>query len=643
MDNQNPKRSAGFSALLSISEPDCSPRQLWGIYGFIFLLSLLVRLLYLFEIKDTHIFFALMGDGELYDLWAQKISQGDWLGDQVFFQAPFYPYFLGIIYAIFGHNLLVLRLIQILLGAIACVLLASAGSAFFSRRIGWTTGLLMAIYPVAIFYDGLVQKAGLGLVFTALLLFLLGKALDRPNTLIWVLTGIVCGCFILVRENILIFTMVIIGWIWFYFNRYTVKQRAIWCATVILGTALVLSPVALRNKIIGGELALTTSNFGYNLFVGNNIDSSGTYSPLVWGQGDWRFELSDANRLAESAVGRSLTPAEVSNYWAQKAITDITSHPIEWLRLITKKWLLLWNDTEISDTESIYAYMDWSAVLHIIGSVFSFGILCPFAILGICLTWPLRRRVWLLYALLLSYAASISLFFVFARYRQPMTAILVMFAAAGIVQGLILLAEKRYKQLVFGTGIALAAAIVVNWNIYSEEVNAANTYYNWATIFESKEEFADAARFYDKAIELNPKHSMAHSNLGIVLFRQGRPNEAIDHFRQAVKLNPGIAQMQNNLGIALLSEGYLAEALTQFETVLRLDPDFGAHVHYNIACIYSRQNRVDQSLAWLSEAIEKGYSNWDAIYQDPDLANSRSSPYFQTFLEFHGQPRQNGN
>ena len=45
-------------------------------------------------------------------------------------------------------------------------------------------------------------------------------------------------------------------------------------------------------------------------------------------------------------------------------------------------------------------------------------------------TWPDRRRLWLVYALALTYAASVVMFFVFARYRYPLVPFLLLFAAA---------------------------------------------------------------------------------------------------------------------------------------------------------------------------------------------------------------------
>ena len=102
-------------------EPKNSSRLLadtawfWVIFGCAFL----VRLLYLLEIDSIPLFYNLAGDGRTYDEWGQKIAAGDWLGQGVFYQAPLYPYFLGFLQVILGHNLWLIRFIQVVLGAIS--------------------------------------------------------------------------------------------------------------------------------------------------------------------------------------------------------------------------------------------------------------------------------------------------------------------------------------------------------------------------------------------------------------------------------------------------------------------------------------------------------------------------------------------
>ena len=78
----------------------------------IFFVALAVRLLHLWQLRDTPFFDTLLGDASGYDQWAQRLAAGDWVGTDVFYQAPLYPYFLGVIYAIVGHDLLAVRVVQ---------------------------------------------------------------------------------------------------------------------------------------------------------------------------------------------------------------------------------------------------------------------------------------------------------------------------------------------------------------------------------------------------------------------------------------------------------------------------------------------------------------------------------------------------
>ena len=63
------------------------------------------------------------------DRAGRRLAGGDWVGTEVFYQAPLYPYFLGVLYSAFGHSLWVVRLVQAAVGAGSCALLGlDAGS-----------------------------------------------------------------------------------------------------------------------------------------------------------------------------------------------------------------------------------------------------------------------------------------------------------------------------------------------------------------------------------------------------------------------------------------------------------------------------------------------------------------------------------
>ena len=77
----------------------------------IFCVALAVRLIHIFQIKRSPFFDVLLGDANGYDAWARRLADGDWIGTEVFYQAPLYPYFLGVVYAVAGRDLLLVRLL----------------------------------------------------------------------------------------------------------------------------------------------------------------------------------------------------------------------------------------------------------------------------------------------------------------------------------------------------------------------------------------------------------------------------------------------------------------------------------------------------------------------------------------------------
>jgi 4-amino-4-deoxy-L-arabinose transferase-like glycosyltransferase len=145
-----------------------------------------------------------MGDARRYDAWAMEIASGDWIGQDVFYQAPLYPYFLGSLYAIAGHSLLMVRVCQAVIGTAACVLLALAARRLYSERAGLIAGLGLALYAPAIFSDGLLQKSVLDLFFVCLVLWIISTLVDEPaRRSRWFWLGVALGGLALTRENAL--------------------------------------------------------------------------------------------------------------------------------------------------------------------------------------------------------------------------------------------------------------------------------------------------------------------------------------------------------------------------------------------------------------------------------------------------------
>ena len=354
-------RSSGPGPARNVStQPPSFQRRSWGLLAAIALLALAIRLIYLRQIQPAPFFTLLMGDSKSYDAWATRIAAGDWIGRDVFYQAPLYPYFIGVVYTVFGRDLLIVRVVQAVLGALSCALLAHAGWRLFSHRAGLIAGVCLALYAPAIFFDGLLQKTALDAFLTCLALWILsGIIAGRTRWSAWLALGATMGALTLTRENALLLVMILGAWAlspWLISpdgptgriaQRWS--QRAL---PFICGLALLLVPVATRNAVVSGGFYLTTSQFGPNLYLGNNARTDGTAGSLIAGRGAAEYERQDAVELAERAEGRALTPAEVSAYWTSRTVAYIRSQPVDWLRLMARKTALLWNRAEAFDTES---------------------------------------------------------------------------------------------------------------------------------------------------------------------------------------------------------------------------------------------------------------------------------------------------
>ena len=580
----------------------------------IFLLALAVRLIHLWQIRRAPFFTLLIGDARAYDLWAQQIAAGDWIGQDVFYQAPLYAYFLAAIYAIAGHDLLVVRLVQAVLGSIACVLVAATGARLFTRPAGIAAGLILAVYAPAIFFDGVIQKSALDLILLAVMLWLLARWLiDQPAlTWPWLVLGVTLGALSLSRENALAFTLVLVVWAVARGRRLTAANlRA--AGTLVLGLTVVLLPVAVRNLTVGGEFHVTTSQFGPNFYIGNNPNATGGYDPLRPGRGGAQYEREDATSLAEQAAGRRLTPAEVSHYWTSEALTFIRSQPAAWLALMATKIGLIVNATEIMDTESQATYAEWSTPLALVGRIGHFGVLVPLALLGIVATWRDRQRIGVLIALTAVYAFSVVLFYVFARYRYPLVPFLVLFAAAGIVEGPRFVRATPRPGLIGTAAAMVLLALFAHRPVVQAELTQAVMASNMGQALWSDGRLDEAIAEYRRAIHLKPDWAPAHYNLGNALREAGRPAEAVAEFRQALALQPDYPRARLSLGATLLSAGRAREALEHLRPAVAAMPD-SSEAHRALGIALSREHRQTEAIAAFREALRL----------DPDSAEAHN-------------------
>ncbi len=576
-------------------------RRALAPFGLEFALALTVRLAYLWSWHDTPLFSTPVGDARTYLAWASEIAAGDWIGREVFYQAPLYPYFLGVLHTLFGDGPWVARSAQALLGALSCALLFLSGAGFFSRRAGIVAGFGLALYAPAVYFDGLIQKATLDVFLFSLLLLAFAQLVDRDRPVVAFVSGVALGLLALARENSLVLVPLAAIFVAVAGPIRPPRRRALAVGLLALGLALPLVPVGLRNQAIGGTFLVTTSQLGPNLWIGNHEGASGRYEPLRPGRGDARFEREDARALAEQALGRALSPAEVSEYFRDRALAFARERPAEFLGLLARKWALVWNGRELPDTEGIDAYAEHSALLRVLHVLFGFGLLAPLAAVGVVATRRDWRRLWVLWSSALLLAASVALFYVFARYRYTLVPVVMLFASAGALALADALRASSLRRTAELAVVAAIAAVGVNWPFVGT-ADSTLTHFSVGSALLERGLAREALPELERAVAAQPEFAHASLRLADALRETGDPARALDVCDAVIAGDPGLADAHVSRGLALVALGRTDEAAAAFERALALDASH-ADAHNDLGNLLVAQQRSELAIAHYRRAL----------------------------------------
>ncbi|MGA2330435.1 MAG: tetratricopeptide repeat protein [Syntrophales bacterium] len=108
-------------------------------------------------------------------------------------------------------------------------------------------------------------------------------------------------------------------------------------------------------------------------------------------------------------------------------------------------------------------------------------------------------------------------------------------------------------------------------------------------------DYGGAIADYEETLRINPYHADGHYNLGNALAHQGKMVEAVTHLKEAVRIRPRVAEYQNNLGYVLALLGKEDEAITHFREAIRLKPDL-ADAHNNLGSALLSRGEIDGAI-----------------------------------------------
>jgi tetratricopeptide (TPR) repeat protein len=588
--------------------------------------AFVVRLFYLIEMRSSPTFDSPLLDPLYHDRWASRLAAGDWLGGEVFFRAPLYPYFLGLIYRIAGHSYLIPRVVQAGVGALSCGILAAIGCRLFGRRIGLGAAGAAALYGLFIYFEGELLIVPLFIFLCLASLWSLLLVEQRPSRGRWLLSGMLLGLAAIARPNILLFACLLPFWAFVVVRRRVGAVGALrGIALITLGMTIVVAPVAVRNWVVGRDFVPIASQGGINFYLGNNPWADGMSAIMPGVGNDW-----DEVAIAEKEVGKELSPSEVSRYWWGKGLSFVRSSPGRFLILIAKKAGLFWNGVEVSNNQNIYFFRRYSRLLSGLvwrkGISFPFGIVSPLALIGMALSVRRWRRYLLLYTFVFAYGASVILFFVSSRHRLPAVPVLLLFAAAAFWWLVEELRRRRWRSAGPYLVSLLLLMVAANFPVAGAGVgDFAQSHYNMANALLRKGEWQRAEEAYRACLEIDPRFPLAHLNLGVAYYRQGNLGQARDEYIREIEVNPGAPGAHNNLGLVFRDQGELGKAVLAFDRALRLDPGL-REAAINLSIVLERLDREEEAVSVLERALSSAPHSWSLRTALADLYERRGRP-----------------
>ena len=390
-------------------------------------------------------------DQESYHMLAQRVLQGhgftvaeDWwpltrAGEPTAHWSYLYTLYLVAVYAVFGVQPLAARLLQaVIVGVVWPVLAYRLG-----RRLGGeTTGLVAAgwsaAYPYFVYYGAALMTEPF---YIAAILASLDLALAMAGQSVepaargrmagrWALLGLLLGVAVLLRQLFLAFVPFLVAYVWIVQLRNSVEtgagsllrritrratQGLVYPAIAVGVIALMIAPWTARNAAAFNRFVLLNTNAGFAFFWANHPVHGVTFVGIL--PADTPYESLIPREL------RSLSEAEMDSALMREGLNFVLQDPGRYIQLSISRiatYFMFWPSSD-------------STLFSNVARVLSFAIALPFIVYGLIVA-ARRWREWvLLYLFVGVYTAIHLLSWALVRYRLPVDAVFLIFAAYGVV------------------------------------------------------------------------------------------------------------------------------------------------------------------------------------------------------------------
>ncbi len=253
---------------------------------------------------------------------------------EVYQAGPVFPIFLTLSFSaagfLFSNNPLGAPvLVQSILSALACCLIADFSGKAWTRTVGYVAGFIAAIYPGFIVNSGRLYTESFATFLVCLLLALVVRGFFTSKNVLprAIAIGLLSACLQLTRSILVITSLCMIPIL------YAQQRQAQWksgIAALLLGFACVVIPWMTFQHVAFNKGGMVVDRVGnYNLFIGSNTQTQGWLT----------FPYPDGNGIENKSLPNLL-------------VESIKTSPSRFVRLMLDKparlFQLPWNDFRTS-------------------------------------------------------------------------------------------------------------------------------------------------------------------------------------------------------------------------------------------------------------------------------------------------------
>ena len=170
---------------------------------------------------------------------------------------------------------------------------------------------------------------------------------------------------------------------------------------------------------------------------------------------------------------------------------------------------------------------------------------------------------------------------------------------AGLMLSILLIADTRIQAKTWQNSTTL----------YEHALDAIDDNYlahnNLAVVLFREGKMSQCREHLLEAIRIKPDYTLAHYNLGLTFYAANRWDDAAVQFKEAIRLNPSYTNAYLALGDAMLKKGDFRGAVARYQEVIARQPH-DVDAHNNLGASWMGLGNYNEAMIQFKEALKYG-------------------------------------